>query len=1183
MPTTGMDRMPGSGLARGTLFDKELNVTNIDVPDIVLRGSLIFEKDGEDRITISWTSPANNKNLYLRGMDANNDYFVFEAATQTLAAKTLTSPTINGGTATALTDLDMTVGNKTILDTIGSNTLTIGANGTTVSIPGNLTIAGTTTTVNTTTLNVADNLFYLNSDFTGSATEDSGFVIERGDDTNVALVWDESADQFIFVTTNNTGSGNNITEIAYANLQLANLTAAQIGAYTLSGKITAGSSEIEGSNFDIDGGDIASGTTINKSPVITLAGDLSGNATLSTLGNATLTATIVADAVALTTDTTGDYVATAQGTSNEVEVTGSGTEGRAITIGLPNDVTIAGDLTVSGTMTTVNTATMNVADKLIELATGTSGTPSGDSGIVIERGSSANAIMIWDESADKFVFGTTSATGASSGDLTVTSGTVVAALFEGALTGDVTGNITGTAPAGTLTGNTLASGVTASSLTSVGTLTALQVDNLNVNGNTITATSGAVNITPAGGSAIVLDGTINVDAGVVTGATSITSTAFVGALTGTATNATNVIAAANSENENQFIAFVDNSNATAQQVLYDTDFVYNPSSNTLTVPNLNVSGTTTTVSTTDLAVEDEIIMLAAEQTTGTNTDALDVGIASPYRVSGGTRYRGMFYDLSTTRWKFFNRTGNSDAVPGTSNIINTTSGFALGDLEVGNIYGTLRTVAQGYITSVGILTALQVDNLNINGNTISSTAGTDLLITPLAGQQIVLDGTIIIDAGVVTGATSITSTNFVGAIDGILGGNTPAAITATTIAGTTGTFSGAITGGGLMTTGGSIVIPNAGNIGSASDTDAIAISSGGVVTMNQIPVFSAGINVSGGTITGTLATAAQTNITSLGPQAANLNMNSNTVYNFTQLSGSASDGPRIAGNETGTATNPVYIIDRGTMTTGIGGTSTYVSSVIGGSEKFRAASTNHSYANLDLNANGIYNVGQTAGNWTDGSLVVLGSTNSFVDIKKADGGTGNLRFMNASTEEFRIWLDTAEARLGFSKDGGSSNAMVIQESNGYIGINTNTPKAPLHVAAGPTAANDGQAFGSKNIVLTDAYDSTAQLAITMSNYQACYVKVFITGNWTTVSNGPHYAVAYLGEFFVQRTNNVGNEPGAIIRQIDNTHSGSMSAQIVDVDGSSSGAFLIRFKTSTTESGETAYLNYHIMGQFDSIA
>ena len=49
--------------------------------------------------------------------------------------------------------------------------------------------------------------------------------------------------------------------------------------------------------------------------------------------------------------------------------------------------------------------------------------------------------------------------------------------------------------------------------------------------------------------------------------------------------------------------------------------------------------------------------------------------------------------------------------------------------------------------------------------------------------------------------------------------------------------SGTYTGGGLMTTGGNIVIPNAGNIGSASDTDAIAISSGGVVTFSQAPVF----------------------------------------------------------------------------------------------------------------------------------------------------------------------------------------------------------------------------------------------------------------------------------------------------------------------------------------------------------
>ena len=51
------------------------------------------------------------------------------------------------------------------------------------------------------------------------------------------------------------------------------------------------------SNIDINGGDIASGVTINKSPVITLGGDLGGNVTLSSLGNGTLTATIQSSAV----------------------------------------------------------------------------------------------------------------------------------------------------------------------------------------------------------------------------------------------------------------------------------------------------------------------------------------------------------------------------------------------------------------------------------------------------------------------------------------------------------------------------------------------------------------------------------------------------------------------------------------------------------------------------------------------------------------------------------------------------------------------------------------------------------------------------------------------------------------------------------------------------------------------
>ena len=78
------------------------------------------------------------------------------------------------------------------------------------------------------------------------------------------------------------------------------------------------------------------------------------------------------------------------------------------------------------------------------------------------------------------------------------------------------------------------------------------------------------------------------------------------------------------------------------------------------------------------------------------------------------------------------------------------------------------------------------------------------------------------------------------------------------------TFNDEIVSGAVITSGAGLVIADNGNIGSASDTDAIAIASDGVVTMNQIPVFSAGVNVSGGTIAGTLSTAAQGNITSLG-------------------------------------------------------------------------------------------------------------------------------------------------------------------------------------------------------------------------------------------------------------------------------------------------------------------------------
>ena len=49
--------------------------------------------------------------------------------------------------------------------------------------------------------NISDTLIRLNSGQTGSADKDVGLVIERGDDTNTAFLYDESADQFVLVNT----------------------------------------------------------------------------------------------------------------------------------------------------------------------------------------------------------------------------------------------------------------------------------------------------------------------------------------------------------------------------------------------------------------------------------------------------------------------------------------------------------------------------------------------------------------------------------------------------------------------------------------------------------------------------------------------------------------------------------------------------------------------------------------------------------------------------------------------------------------------------------------------------------------------------------------------------------------------------------------------------------------------
>ena len=86
--------------------------------------------------------------------------------------------------------------------------------------------------------------------------------------------------------------------------------------------------------------------------------------------------------------------------------------------GVSGNFTVAGNLTVSGTTTSVNTTNTTISDKLLELGNGTTGSPSGDAGIIIERGTGDNIFIGWDESEDKVSFFKGAFTGTTSGNLT---------------------------------------------------------------------------------------------------------------------------------------------------------------------------------------------------------------------------------------------------------------------------------------------------------------------------------------------------------------------------------------------------------------------------------------------------------------------------------------------------------------------------------------------------------------------------------------------------------------------------------------------------------------------------------------------------------------------------------------------------------------------------------------------
>ncbi len=394
----------------------------------------------------------------------------------------------------------------------------------------------------------------------------------------------------------------------------------------------------------------------------------------------------------------------------------------------------------------------------------------------------------------------------------------------------------------------------------------------------LTLDSGAaINIEPASGSAILLDGTISIDAGVVTGATSITSTAFVGNVTGNvsgtaatvtggtqaaitstanlvtvgtigtgvwegtdvgvahggtgvSTLLTNAVLTGNGTSAIQAestLLFSSNKliptasahdaagtaltmsagattagttnniaggaltfqggqgkgsgaggdiifqtanaggsgsslNALATALTLSDDLSAAFAGAVTVAGNLTVNGTTTTVDTATLAVEDPLIALA----TGNNSaDAVDIGIYGLYDTSGSQDlYAGLFRDANDSgKWKLFK---DNQAAPTTT--VNTSgTGYAVGTLVAtlegnvtgnvtGNASGTAATVTgstQANITTVanvvevGALDAGSISsnfgNINIGASTFDTTGAVSTGNLSPAGDVAIADGKVI--------------------------------------------------------------------------------------------------------------------------------------------------------------------------------------------------------------------------------------------------------------------------------------------------------------------------------------------------------------------------------------------------------------------------------------------------------
>lgn len=372
--------------------------------------------------------------------------------------------------------------------------------GTNQTITGNKTFNGVTIVAEPTANSHAATKLYVDNAVSGASVSTEAVqdivgaqLVTNGSHSGISAAYDDAGDGAIDLSLTNTA----VTAAAYGSANVvATFTVDAQGRLTAAGNSTIAIASSQVTSFNEEVQDLSanllttgSHTGISASYddanakvnltvgdfTLTLGGDLTGNVTVTGLGNATLNAVVAANSVALGDDTTGNYVGSVSagtgisvsntgveggtftvtnngvtgltGTADQITVsasTGSVTLSLPSNVTIPNNLVVTGDLTVQGNTTTLNTATITVEDKNIVLANVAAPDDTTADGAGISVLGATTKTFNWIDSTDSWT---------SSEHLNLVSGKEV--------------KING---ATVLSSTTLGSGVTTSSLTSVGTI-----------------------------------------------------------------------------------------------------------------------------------------------------------------------------------------------------------------------------------------------------------------------------------------------------------------------------------------------------------------------------------------------------------------------------------------------------------------------------------------------------------------------------------------------------------------------------------------------------------------------------------------------------------------------------------------------------------------------------------------